>query len=90
MCSVFIRPSSVADPDPGSGAFLTPVSRMGKTSKSRSGIRIQDEHLKSYFWEFSNNFLGLKYLIFYADPDPGAGILKFWPWIRDGQNLDPG
>ncbi len=30
--------SSVADPDPGSGAFLTPGSGMGRKSASGSGI----------------------------------------------------
>jgi hypothetical protein len=30
MCSVVILPPSVADPDLGSGAFLTPGSWMGK------------------------------------------------------------
>ena len=30
--------SSVADPDPGSGAFLTPGSGMGKKSRSGSGM----------------------------------------------------
>jgi hypothetical protein len=48
---------SVADPDPGSGAFLTPRSGMGK--KSVSGIR--DEQPGSYFLELRNHFLGLKY-----------------------------
>jgi hypothetical protein len=48
---------SVADPDPGSGAFLTPGSGMGKKIK----IRIRDEHLRSYFLELTqlrNNFMG--------------------------------
>jgi hypothetical protein len=51
---------SVADPDPGSVAFLAPESGMGK--KSRSGIRIRDEYLGSYFPELRTNFLGYKYL----------------------------
>jgi hypothetical protein len=38
--SVSDKSYSVADPDPGSGAFLTPRSRMGKKSISGSG----DEH----------------------------------------------
>jgi hypothetical protein len=46
--------SSVADPDPGSGVFLTPGSGMGKKIK----IRIRDEHPGSYFWELRNNSLG--------------------------------
>jgi hypothetical protein len=40
--------------DPGSGAFLTPGFKMGK--KSRSGIRIHDEHPRSYFRELRHNF----------------------------------
>jgi hypothetical protein len=43
MCSVIILPPSVADPDLGSGAFLTPGSWMGKNK-----IRIRDEHPRSY------------------------------------------
>jgi hypothetical protein len=37
---------SVADPDPGSGGFFT----------HGSGIRISDEHLKSFFRELGNSF----------------------------------
>jgi hypothetical protein len=54
--------SSVADPDPGSGAVLTlgfgirdPGSGMGK--KSRSGYGNRDEHPESYFRERKNNIL---------------------------------
>jgi hypothetical protein len=43
-----------ADPDPGSGAFLTPGSGMGKISGSESGIR--DEQPWSHFLELRNNF----------------------------------
>jgi hypothetical protein len=39
---------SVADPDQGSGAFLTPGSGMGKKSESGE-IRIRDEQPGSYF-----------------------------------------
>jgi hypothetical protein len=42
--------------DPGSGAFLTPGSEMGK--KSRSVIRIGDEHPESYFLQLRNYCLG--------------------------------
>jgi hypothetical protein len=41
------NPSSVGDPDPGSGAFLIPGSGMGKNPEPGSGIR--DEHPGSYF-----------------------------------------
>ncbi len=34
----FIYMTSVADPDPGSGGFLNPGSRMGKKSRSGSGM----------------------------------------------------
>ncbi len=56
--------NSVADPDPGSGAFLTPGSGMGRKSASGSGIR--DEQPVSYFLELRNHFFGffgVKYLI---------------------------
>jgi hypothetical protein len=41
------------DPDPGSGAFLTPGSGMGKKSRSGSGMNIPDqisESLETMFW----------------------------------------
>jgi hypothetical protein len=48
---------SVADPDPGSGAFLTPGSGVGKKSDpdpaSRSGMNNPDhisERLETIFW----------------------------------------
>ena len=50
--------SSVADPDPGSGAFLTPGSGMGK--KSGSGTDNPDhisESLEVIFWvKYLNSF----------------------------------
>ncbi len=46
--------TSVADPDPGSGAFLIPGSRMGK--KSGSGIQIRDEKPESCFLELWEKF----------------------------------
>ncbi len=57
-----IRIRSVADPDPGLGAFLTPGSgiRDGRKSASVSGIR--DEQPGSYILELRNHlfaFLGL-------------------------------
>jgi hypothetical protein len=53
-----MAPNNVADPDPGSGAFLTP------------GSGILDEQPGSYFLELRNNFLGVKILKFF-DADPG-------------------
>jgi hypothetical protein len=76
-----IIPSSVADLDPGSGAFLTPGSGMGKIR-----IRIRDEQPGSYFREL-RNFFGLKYLNFLIrQPGSGKGNIR----IRDGKNSDPG
>ncbi len=49
-----IVPSSVANPDPGPGAFLDPGIRMGKKIKIRIGIRIRDEHPGSYFRELTS------------------------------------
>jgi hypothetical protein len=48
--------TSVADLDPGSGAFLTPGS--GMCIKSGSGSGIRDEQPGSYFLELRNHFLG--------------------------------
>ncbi len=65
---------SVADPDPGSGAFLTPGSGMGRKSASGSGIR--DEQPGSYFLELRKHFFGffgVKILKFF-DEDQGSGI----------------
>ncbi len=43
---------SVADPDPGSGAFLTPGSGTSKKSGSGSGMN----NPESYFLELRNHF----------------------------------
>ncbi len=45
--------SSVADPDPGSGAFLTPGSGIRNMFFADPGSRIPNP----YFWELSENFL---------------------------------
>ncbi len=71
--------NSVADPDPGSGAFLTPVSGIR--------IRIRDEQPGSYFRELKNKFFGLKYLNSLMRIRDGK---KFGSGIRDGKNSDPG
>ncbi len=57
--------------DPGSG--------MGKTTWSRSRIRIRDEHSESYFRELRNNFSVNILKFFDADADPGIFL-----------TLDPG
>ena len=62
--------------DPGSG------SGIGKKSGSRSGIRIRDRKLGSYFWELKNHFFWLKYLNSLMHiRDPGSGMEKIQ--IRD-------
>ncbi len=63
------------DPDPGSGAFLTPGSGMGKKSRSGSGMDIPDqisESLETIFW--------VKILKF-VDADPEI----FLTLTRDGK-----
>jgi hypothetical protein len=60
---------SVADPDSGSGAFLTP------------GSGIQDEQPGSYFLELKKTFFGLKYfnsLLWIRDPE----WKKFGSWME--------
>ncbi len=66
---------SVADPDPGLGAFLTPGSgiRDGKKSASGSGIRDEQPWSETIFLLFG----GLKYL---------NSLMR----IRDGKKSDPG
>jgi hypothetical protein len=59
---------SVADPDPGSNAFLTPGSGMGKKSGSGSGMNNPD-HIS----ESLKHFFGVKILKFF-DADAGSGI----------------
>ncbi len=79
---------SVADPDPGSGAFLTPGSGMGRKSASGSGI--WDEQPGSYFLELRNYFFWvkiykiLKFLMRIRDP----GWRQFGSGIRD-RKYDP-
>ena len=48
--------SSVADPDPGLGAFLSPGSEIRDGRKSASGSGIRDEQPGSYFLELRNFF----------------------------------
>jgi hypothetical protein len=60
-----IHASNVADPDPGSGAFLTPGSGMGKKSKSGSGMNILDhisESLETIFFvlKYFNPFMRIR------------------------------
>jgi hypothetical protein len=75
--------------DPGSGAFLTPGSGVGKKSRSGSGIQIP-----YIFLIDKKQFFGLKILkFFYADPNPVSGIfLTLDPGSRDGKIRiqDPG
>jgi hypothetical protein len=56
--------TSVADPDPGSGAFLTPGTGMGKNSGSGSGMNNPD-HIS----ESLETVLRVKILkFFYVNP----------------------
>jgi hypothetical protein len=66
--------NSVANPDPGSGAFCDPWIRNPGWVKSR--IRIRDEQPGSYFLELRNNFFGVQILQFF-DTDPGSGWRQF-------------
>jgi hypothetical protein len=53
LSSSYLLRCSVADPDPGYGAFLTPGSGKGKNSGSRSGMNNPDhisERLETIFW----------------------------------------
>jgi hypothetical protein len=59
--------TSVADPDPGSGAFFTPGSGMGKKSRSGIRIRIFPSAWRKKFWVTILKF-------FDADPDLGSII----------------
>ncbi len=70
--------NSVSVADPGSSAFLTPGSGMGKKSKSGSGMNIP-EHISE---SLETIFFGLNILKFFdADPDLEYGIFL---------TLDPG
>jgi hypothetical protein len=77
--------SSVADPDPGLGAFLTPGSGIRDGRKSASGSGIRDEQPGSNFLELRNHFFaffGVKIPKFF-DEDPGWR--QFGSGIRDGK-----
>jgi hypothetical protein len=67
-------PHSVADPDPGSGAFLTPGSGIQDEQKTR--IRIRDDK-PNHISESSETIFELKYL---------NSLMRIW----DGKNLVPG
>jgi hypothetical protein len=57
---------SVADPDPGSGAFLTPESGIRNRFFPDPGSRIPDlgsRILRPYFYELFDNFFGKKFYI---------------------------
>jgi hypothetical protein len=73
---------SVADPDPGFGAFLTPGSGMGKKFRNRDDNPDHiSESLETIFW--------VKILKFFdADPGPrNPGWKKSDPGCK---NLEPG
>ncbi len=76
--------------DQGSVAFMIPGfgiwdpglgSGIGKKSGSRSGIRIRDRKLGSYFCELRNHFVLLKYLNSLMHiRDLGSGMKKIQIW----------
>ncbi len=53
--------TSVAYPDPGSGAFLTPGSGVGFFRIPDLGSRISNAGSQTHIWELSDNFLGKKF-----------------------------
>jgi hypothetical protein len=65
QCNKLLATNSVADLDPGSGAFLTPGSGIRDGNKSGSGSGIREEQPGSYFLELRNHFFGLKYSNFF-------------------------
>jgi hypothetical protein len=67
--------TNVADPDPGSSAFLNPGSGMGKKSGSGSGMNCTRIIFPRAYCR--NHFFGLKYF---------NSLMR----IRDGKKLDPG
>jgi hypothetical protein len=77
--------SSVADPDPGFGAFLTSRSGMGKKSGSGSGMNNPDhvsESLETIFWVKIPKF-------FYADPGSGkeTSQIRNQGWRKLGSGI---
>jgi hypothetical protein len=78
----------VADPDPGSGAFLSPGSGMGR--KSASGSRIRDEQPGTYFLELRTHFFGffgVKILKFF-DADPETVQIRDPGWKKVGSGIN--
>jgi hypothetical protein len=85
---------SVADPDPGFGAFLTPGSGMGRKSASGSGMNNPD-HVFQSLETILFLFFGVKILKFF-DADPGSGMETVrirdpgWKKVGSGINIpDP-
>jgi hypothetical protein len=77
---------SFVDPDPGSGAFLTPVSGIWDVKISGSGMNIPDN-----FSESLGTVLGSKILKFFdADPDPGSGIFLTLDLGSEMEKLESG
>jgi hypothetical protein len=84
-----LEPGSVADPNPGSGVFLTSPGLVKKQDPD-PGMNIPDhisQSLETIFW--------VKVLTFFdLDPDPGPGKEKIGSGIRDkhpgSATLEPG
>ncbi len=92
-----LQKPSVADPDPGLGAFLTPGSGIRDPGWEKVSIRIRDEQPGSYFLELRNHFFAffvVKILKFF-DEDPGSGIQdpgwrQFGSGMEKSRIRDPG
>ncbi len=72
--------TSVADPDPGSSAFLTPGSGLGK----KSGSWIRNEQPGSYFLELRNHRFGLYYLNSLIRIQDGKNSDPGWKKVESG------
>jgi hypothetical protein len=65
--------TSVKDPDPGPGAFLTPRSGMGKKSGTGYGMNNPD-HI---FWvKYLNSLMRIRKFGIFLTLDPGSGMEK--------------
>ncbi len=80
--------SSVADKDPGSGAFLTPGSGFRDPGWVKSQNPDPAEQPGSYFRDLRNHFFRVTILQFF-DADPGSWMEKFGSGIREAKNSDP-
>jgi hypothetical protein len=73
--SLHTMETSVADPDPGSGAFLTPGSWDLGWGKNPDPIWDEIEHLGSYFRELRKKIFELKIPKFF-DAEPESNLVR--------------